>query len=62
MSNNPNCTLMMITAFALWLNSLGVDPFVFNLYENLKDGLILLQGNYLQSNIYDNIIIYFFAI
>eukprot|EP00158_Paraphelidium_tribonemae_P008275 Partr_v1_DN28536_c0_g1_i3_m72847 putative lymphocyte cytosolic protein 1 (L-plastin) len=31
-------------AFALWLNSLGVDPFVNNLYEDLKDGVILLQA------------------
>lgn len=31
-------------AFALWLNSLGVEPFVNNLYEDLKDGLILLQA------------------
>ncbi|KAF7349338.1 hypothetical protein MSAN_01723400 [Mycena sanguinolenta] len=30
--------------FTLWLNSLGVDPGVFNLFENLKDGLILLQA------------------
>ncbi|EIM87692.1 uncharacterized protein STEHIDRAFT_55979 [Stereum hirsutum FP-91666 SS1] len=30
--------------FTLWLNSLGVDPAVFNLFENLKDGLILLQA------------------
>jgi len=31
-------------AFALWLNSLGVDPFVNNLYEDLRDGLVLLQA------------------
>ena len=31
-------------AFALWLNSLGVDPFVNNLFEDLRDGLILLQA------------------
>ncbi|KAJ1985872.1 fimbrin [Dimargaris cristalligena] len=31
-------------AFALWLNSLGVDPFVNNLFEDLKDGLPLLQA------------------
>ncbi|KAJ7727766.1 calponin homology domain-containing protein [Mycena metata] len=30
--------------FTLWLNSLGVEPGVFNLFENLKDGLILLQA------------------
>jgi len=30
-------------AFRNWMNSLGVDPFVNNLYEDLRDGLILLQ-------------------
>ena len=25
------------------MNSLGVDPFVNNLYQDLKDGLVLLQ-------------------
>lgn len=28
-------------AFTLWLNSLGVDPFVNNLFEDLKDGWVL---------------------
>lgn len=31
-------------AFALWLNSLGVEPFVNNLFDDLRDGLILLQA------------------
>ncbi|KJE96233.1 fimbrin [Capsaspora owczarzaki ATCC 30864] len=31
-------------AFALWLNSLGIEPFVNNLYEDLKDGLVLLRA------------------
>lgn len=31
-------------AFALWLNSLGVDPFVNYLFDDIKDGLILLQA------------------
>ncbi|KAJ1888486.1 fimbrin, partial [Kickxella alabastrina] len=31
-------------AFALWLNSLNVDPFVNYLFEDLKDGLVLLQA------------------
>ncbi|KAI8609815.1 calponin homology domain-containing protein [Chytriomyces sp. MP71] len=31
-------------AFALWLNSLGVEPFVNNLFDDLADGLILLQA------------------
>ncbi|CAK5272647.1 unnamed protein product [Mycena citricolor] len=30
--------------FTLWLNSLGVEPGVFNLFENIKDGLVLLQA------------------
>jgi len=30
-------------AFRSWMNSLGVDPFVNYLYEDLRDGLILLQ-------------------
>ncbi|KAF8991758.1 calponin homology domain-containing protein [Cyathus striatus] len=30
--------------FTLWLNSLGVEPAVFNLFENLKDGLIIIQA------------------
>lgn len=30
--------------FTLWLNSLGVEPSVFNFFENLKDGLVILQA------------------
>lgn len=30
--------------FTLWLNSLGVEPGVFNLFENLRDGLVILQA------------------
>ncbi|THH04348.1 hypothetical protein EW145_g5580 [Phellinidium pouzarii] len=30
--------------FTLWLNSLGVEPAVHNLFENLKDGLVILQA------------------
>ncbi|KAK4055360.1 fimbrin [Microbotryomycetes sp. JL221] len=30
--------------FTLWLNSLDVDPGVYDLFEDLKDGLILLQA------------------
>lgn len=30
--------------FTLWLNSLGVEPAVFNLFENIKDGLVILQA------------------
>ncbi|KAG0697897.1 calponin homology domain-containing protein [Suillus ampliporus] len=31
-------------AFTLWFNSLGVEPAVFNLFENLRDGLVILQA------------------
>ncbi|KAJ2785608.1 fimbrin [Coemansia javaensis] len=31
-------------AFALWLNSLNVDPFVNYLFEDIKNGLVLLQA------------------
>lgn len=31
-------------AFALWLNSLGIDPYVQNLFEDLRDGLVLLRA------------------
>ncbi|KAI9000309.1 calponin homology domain-containing protein [Gaertneriomyces semiglobifer] len=31
-------------AFALWLNSLGVEPFVNNLFDDLRDGLVLLTA------------------
>jgi len=30
-------------AFTLWINSLGIDPFVNNLFEDLKNGLVLLR-------------------
>ncbi|KAN0085998.1 hypothetical protein V8E55_007132 [Tylopilus felleus] len=30
--------------FTPWLNSLGVEPGVFKLFEDLKDGLIILQA------------------
>ena len=30
--------------FTLWLNSLGVEPAVFNLFLNLRDGLAILQA------------------
>jgi hypothetical protein len=30
-------------AFRNWMNSLGVDPYVNNIYEDLRDGIILLQ-------------------
>jgi len=30
-------------AFCLWINSLGVEPFVTNLFEDLRDGLIILR-------------------
>jgi plastin-1 len=30
-------------AFSLWINSLGIEPFVQNLFEDLRDGLVLLR-------------------
>lgn len=30
-------------AFQLWINSLGVDPFVHNLFSDLQNGLVLLS-------------------
>ncbi len=30
-------------AFSLWMNSLGVEPFVNSIYNDLRDGLVLLQ-------------------
>jgi len=30
-------------AFCLWINSLGVEPFVANLFEDLRDGLVILR-------------------
>lgn len=30
-------------AFALWMNSLGVTPFVNSIYDDLRDGRVLLQ-------------------
>jgi len=30
-------------AFQLWINSLGLDPFVTNIFEDLRDGTVLLK-------------------
>jgi len=30
-------------SFRNWMNSLGVDPYVNNLYEDLRDGIVLIQ-------------------
>jgi plastin-1 len=30
--------------FTLWLNSLGVEPAVFNLFNDLRDGLVIIQA------------------
>jgi len=30
-------------AFCLWINSLGIDPFVHNLFQDLRDGLVILR-------------------
>ena len=31
-------------AFAMWLNSLGIDPYVNDLFSDLRDGLVLLRA------------------
>ena len=41
--------------FTLWLNSLGVEPPVFNLFENLRDGLILL---YAFDKVYPGVVVW----
>jgi plastin-1 len=30
--------------FTLWLNSLNVEPAVYNLFENVRDGIVVLQA------------------
>jgi len=30
-------------AFCLWINSLGIEPFINNLFEDLRDGLVILR-------------------
>ena len=35
--------LFLFTAFRNWMNSIGVNPFVNNLYRDLCSGLVLLQ-------------------
>lgn len=30
-------------AFCLWINSLGIEPFVNNLFDDLRDGLVILR-------------------
>lgn len=40
---DPN-SLREARAFALWLNSLNVDPYVQFLFEDIKSGLVLLQA------------------
>lgn len=30
-------------AFCLWINSLGIEPFVNNLFEDLRDGVVILK-------------------
>lgn len=32
-----------VQAFTLWINSLHVEPYINNLFEDLKDGIILMQ-------------------
>ena len=35
-----------LTAFRNWMNSLGANPFVSHLYNNLSDGIVLFQVIY----------------
>ncbi|KAJ5069438.1 plastin-3 [Anaeramoeba ignava] len=40
--------------YSLWMNSIGVEPFVNNLFLNLRDGLVLLQVfDHIQPGIVD---------
>ena len=34
---------LFITGFRNWMNSMGVDPFVNNIYTDTCNGLILIQ-------------------
>ncbi|KAJ9072472.1 fimbrin [Entomophthora muscae] len=50
---DPN-SLREARAFALWLNSLNVDPYVQFLFEDAKSGLVLLQAiDTIQPNLVD---------
>ena len=35
--------LAFVLAYRNWMNSLGVNPFVYHLYNDLNNGLILFQ-------------------
>lgn len=43
----------LFAAFRNWMNSMGVNPFVNSLYQDLKDGLVLLQVLYLSIRAYN---------
>jgi hypothetical protein len=34
-----------LSAMRNWMNSLGVDPFVHSFYDDLRDGLVLIQAS-----------------
>lgn len=36
-------SFLSTSAFRNWMNSLGVSPFVNNLYQDLRDGMVLLE-------------------
>lgn len=39
----PETGTREVRAFTLWVNSLGIDPYVNNLFDDLKNGLVLLR-------------------
>jgi len=39
----PETGTREVRAFQLWINSLGIDPYVNNLFDDLKNGLVLLR-------------------
>jgi len=39
----PETGTREVRAFQLWINSLGIDPYINNLFDDLKNGLALLK-------------------
>jgi len=39
----PESGTREVRAFTLWMNSLGIDPYINNLFDDLKNGLALLK-------------------
>jgi hypothetical protein len=40
---NAKIAILTSLAFRNWMNSLGVDPYVNRLYDDLRDGIVILQ-------------------